>query len=212
MKNKIETENAEFNTLVSCDKQTNGKGQYNRLWDSFNETLCQSFVIEQNEILTLTSLEMSCLVHMYFIKNHQIKLSLKWPNDILTNSGKKVGGILLSNIRKKMLVGIGLNYFENNSLKNYKTDYGFIFDVLFSLDKKNESLSLFKFIIQNRLKPFQVREYWTKNCIHLNKEITLVDAEKRIQGVFSGIGEHGEALIREEKGQAKKYFSGSLLI
>ena len=209
---KDELSQFQGDTLISCESQIAGVGQYDRTWDSYNETLCCSFLFSPNKVLTLTSLELACLVHKYFHQKYQINLKLKWPNDIINTKAEKVGGILLNHIDKKMVVGIGLNFNDNDidSKKNYKTAYGIIFEQYFKFDKKIESKNLYEFCLKNRMDQGQIISYWSENCIHMNKNIQIESNDKIDIGVFIGIGENGEAIIKDSNQQVKSIYSGSL--
>jgi len=198
--------------LISCEHQSNGRGQYDRKWDSDAGSLCLSFTLAPNEVLTLTSLEVGYLIAKFFSVQYQIDLKLKWPNDILTPSAEKVAGVILNNTNSKtLLVGVGINYFERLNAQEYTTPYGFIFDRKFSLSKKEESRKLYEFILANRLNPKDVIKLWNERCIHLNKNITFQEKDASFVGKFLGIGEFGEALIQTPQ-RSSKYYSGSIIL
>lgn len=204
--------NPSESTLVSCDQQINGHGQYGRTWDSDQESLCFSFTLVANEVMTLTSLEMGYLLVNYFKENYETSLMLKWPNDVLSNDGKKVAGILINNQNSnELIIGVGLNYFSNNAQRNYKTPKGHIFTKTFPLFHKEESLKIYNYIKNNRLYPNDIIQNWNEKCIHLNKEVTLIETEKSTKGIFRGIGKNGEALI-ETSSKVLSFYSGSLII
>lgn len=103
-------------TLCVTDNQLQGRGQYERDWESepgknltftiaFKPTFAQRF-----HVLTLACAK--ALVDQ--IKdNLGLKASIKWPNDVIINS-KKTGGLLTEtifsgNTLDRLLVGVGLN-------------------------------------------------------------------------------------------------------
>jgi len=204
--------------LISCDKQIKGHGQYGREWDDYPGSLSFSFTLSAHEVMSLTSLEVGCLIHQYFKQYYNLTVKLKWPNDILTNNGHKVGGILINNRKdnKFLVVGIGLNYFSSEDFssktKGYTTPYGYLFDKEFSVDAKAETEKIYKFILDNRfISEDSIIRYWTQHCFHLYKSVTIIDADESHQGVFTGIGSHGQAILEEENG-FKEFFTGSVII
>ncbi len=204
----------EDSVLVSCERQTSGHGQYDRKWQSFDESLCFSFLLAPNEVLSLSSLEVGCLIHSYFKQSYHIDLALKWPNDVMTMSGEKVGGILINNTETKtsLVVGIGLNYFKTaKEAQNFRTPYGFIFDEMFTLNKKEESSKIYEFILKNRLNKKDVINYWNRHCFHLNKQVTLIDSQTEYTGVFKGIGQYGQAILKLDNA-TKEFYSGSIIL
>lgn len=98
--------------------QTLGKGQMGKVWSSEpNKNICISFIFKELEINVTNNFKLNILVSLLLIKvlkNLGLKdLSVKWPNDILSE-GKKLCGILIeSNIKKteitQSIIGIGLN-------------------------------------------------------------------------------------------------------
>lgn len=182
--------------LVSCDKQTKGKGRHNRVWEHQNGALAMSFTMIPNEELTLTALEVAVLINQYF-KN---KLLLKWPNDIMNSRLDKCGGILIDNKENLMVVGVGLNLQPNK-------DYGSIHEETHHWDNQKIALAIYQYILQNRLKSSDVIKNWEKYCCHLSEKVSLDEHE----GIFEGVGKHGEAIITID-GIQKTFYSGSLLI
>ena len=122
-------------TVVSAKSQTNGKGQMGATWTTEpNKNLIISILINNsieniNQIFDLNiivALSVIAVLNSEKIPN----LSIKWPNDIMSEN-KKIGGILIENLIKEngainSIIGIGLNvnqtHFENlpkaSSLKN----------------------------------------------------------------------------------------------
>ncbi len=202
--------NLKEDILISCDGQSHGHGQYERQWDAFPQTLCTSFTLRANEIKTLTSLEIGCLIHKYFIENYKVNLQLKWPNDLLNKDAQKVGGVLINSSNNYLIVGVGLNYFLNLSTKsNYKTQPGSIFKLELLLDKKQQAKRIYEFILANRMLPAAVLNYWNENCAHIDTEIFFTENNKTTKGIFMGIGTHGEALMKFN-GKIEPKFSGSI--
>jgi len=105
-------------TVVMTKKQTNGRGQMGTIWNSKtgqNLTISVfkdiSFLkIEQHFFISIvTSLALLKTLRSFSIT----KLSVKWPNDILSEN-MKICGILIENIIKQnnfnaSIIGIGLN-------------------------------------------------------------------------------------------------------
>ena len=116
--------------------QTMGKGQRGRKWESEPyKNLCVSFYkLLSNKASKDIFFKLNMIVSLKMIgilKKYSIpKLSIKWPNDILSEN-KKIAGILIETSLKKgrlndFIIGIGLNVnqtdfhdlFNASSLKN----------------------------------------------------------------------------------------------
>jgi BirA family biotin operon repressor/biotin-[acetyl-CoA-carboxylase] ligase len=101
--------------VIVAERQTGGRGQHGRTWESPAGGLYMSAVIEQvaPERRNLLALIAGVAVARTLQElGHAVKL--QWPNDIVTSSGgKKLGGILCeaaaNGTRWAGIVGIGLN-------------------------------------------------------------------------------------------------------
>jgi BirA family biotin operon repressor/biotin-[acetyl-CoA-carboxylase] ligase len=197
--------------LVSCDKQSKGQGRNAKSWDHLEEALAFSFTLSPNDPLTLSSLEVAVLIAFYFRENQSCEVLLKWPNDLMTTEGKKCGGIISAVIDNTLIVGAGVN-FVNPKDKNYQTPGGAIKPKNLSSDfKEKMPTEIYQYLLNNRLKAQDVSKRWNELSCHLNKEVTLIEADKSISGIFQGLGPHGEALI-ESNGKVRSFFNGSLLL
>lgn len=204
--------------LVSTRHQTSGVGRLGNNWSQFGSSIAFTFSLKPTDPITMTPLEIG--VHIVnFFNELNIDLLLKWPNDILIKEDdclKKVGGILCHyHDKETLLVGIGINL-DQKSLPN---ESGFKFSpgaLSTSLVEKNNfyhdiPLSIYEYILTRRLNSVSTKDEWSKHSCHLNKNIKIVDGSKETQGLFSGLGENGEALLTHE-GRTHKVISGSLWI
>ncbi len=195
LKNQISTK---FEPMVVITKnQTKGKGQRERSWHHFENSLAMSFSFKPSQIPTMTPLKLGVLLCEYFEKK-DIDLKLKWPNDLIIDD-KKCGGILCEYINEEIvLVGLGLNLFETEK-KKFEYPHGF-------LDISINAKELMIFLYEDHLNKDFTSEFM-KRCVHQNKEVE-VDGKK---GIFKGIGAHGEALIQHDLSEpVKKYYSARL--
>uniref|UniRef100_UPI0035658D9C biotin--[acetyl-CoA-carboxylase] ligase n=1 Tax=Halobacteriovorax sp. TaxID=2020862 RepID=UPI0035658D9C len=212
LKNELNSRSSIPNLLVSSEKQTKGRGRSGNVWDSTENSIAMSFVIEPNSVLTLTSLELGAIICNYF---KDYSLQLKWPNDILNSNQMKCAGLLCQTYQDKILVGLGLNYGPSETLEKssqYKFGRSHITDN--QIDRSNIeqiTLSIYSFIINNRLTSEETISAWNTHCSHLGQNVEIRDDKNVDKGIFKGIGQNGEALI-ESKGLIKKIYSGSLFL
>lgn len=192
------------NILVSTNSQTNGRGRRENIWQSGSGSLAMSFTLKPNEVLTLTSAEVSILLCEYF----KGKTQIKWPNDLLNIKDEKCGGVLLQKIGETLIVGIGLNL-SFNPKQNFDYPVGAISECNFQ--PKSEAKSIYEFILQNRMTPEQVKEKYKFLCSHLNKNVIITEDSTSFHGKFLGIGEHGQAIV-ESSLEIKELYNGSLRI
>lgn len=105
-------------TVVTAETQTKGRGQMGTVWESeTGKNLIFSVFVEFSEweIKDVVSLNyIVALVVFNVLKDLGLpRMSIKWPNDILSDN-KKICGILIENsvnseFLKSSIIGIGLN-------------------------------------------------------------------------------------------------------
>jgi BirA family biotin operon repressor/biotin-[acetyl-CoA-carboxylase] ligase len=110
-------------TVVTAESQTRGKGQMGAKWDSeTGKNLMISVLVNDvlNTISEIFDLNVAVALSIFTTleKNNIPNLSIKWPNDILSDN-KKVAGILIENTIKNngeitSIIGIGLNVNQIN--------------------------------------------------------------------------------------------------
>ncbi|MFG4001958.1 biotin--[acetyl-CoA-carboxylase] ligase [Flavobacterium aquidurense] len=110
-------------TVVTAENQTKGKGQMGSKWQSESgknlvmSVLVKDFLYDNEQVFNLSVIVSLAVINA--LKSLNIpKLSIKWPNDIMSYN-KKVGGILIENTLKSdgrivSVVGIGLNVNQTN--------------------------------------------------------------------------------------------------
>jgi BirA family transcriptional regulator, biotin operon repressor / biotin---[acetyl-CoA-carboxylase] ligase len=126
LKDLIKNQAVENFTVVVTNSQTNGRGQMGTKWSSESgKNLIMSILIKDlglkiDNVFVLNAMISVAVIEAlfpFYIRN----LSVKWPNDIMSDN-KKIAGILIENNIKPdnsvvSVVGIGLNinqsYFEN---------------------------------------------------------------------------------------------------
>ena len=205
----------EQNVLVSTSMQTSGFGRSGSDWEFLENALAFSFTLEPNEELTLTSLEIGVLLTRFFKEYDNLNLLLKWPNDLLSPEEAKVGGILCTyKDPKTILVGIGINLGKMNIPKDkfpYPVD-SLSSDLILKEDEYREiPRAIYDYILTNRIRKSALKEQWDKVCIHLHREVSIIDGETKTTGLFRGIDHDGSALLDVE-GKITKVITGSLFI
>lgn len=119
---RINDNTAENGMIIMADIQNNGIGTHGRNWyTSQNNNIAFTFLMipkcNINRLSGIT-LEIASILVEIFDKDYGIKLSIKYPNDLVANN-KKIGGILTeTKIKGEMVshlvVGIGINTDQTN--------------------------------------------------------------------------------------------------
>ena len=110
-------------TVIVANHQTKGKGQVDNNWISDKDkNLTFSILVEFENLKTINQfyLNYSISIALYNVLKYYIpeKLSVKWPNDILSANHKICGILIESTIKNSMvknaIIGIGLNVNQEN--------------------------------------------------------------------------------------------------
>ena len=207
---ELYNETGQTKALIITDNQTSGRGRYHNKWISQpSKSITCSFILEQifnDEQVSLYSILIPISI-IKGIKNFsQIDLQIKWPNDIVYQN-KKVGGILIeSKLRKNIPIfniGIGLNVNENNfDFPEYIREDATSLKEIKGIPIQREPLlaSILNELDQliNNLDNNYLIKYWIEHCSHINKKVSFNISNKKMQGIFKGINNKGQAII--EKG------------
>ncbi|MDH4467861.1 MAG: hypothetical protein QE271_07370 [Bacteriovoracaceae bacterium] len=203
---------------LSTFKQTNGIGRSDHMWSHYRGAMAISVILPLLDVATLSPLHMGVMLKNFMIEHWKLpsdkanKIGLKWPNDIMMRDedGKrieKMGGILCHAIDQKVIIGVGLNIYFDEHFSDYAS-------LLKPQGSKNEQIQLkdyelfLKFMEKSWLQNSFSVEEWNRECVHIKHPVSLdLGQDKRIEGIFEGIGPWGEAII-----DGKKYSSGSLFL
>nr|WP_321404500.1 biotin--[acetyl-CoA-carboxylase] ligase [uncultured Desulfobacter sp.] len=114
----------EINTWdsVIVTAQTAGRGQYRRSWVSPAGNLYASWVWPQLSVTNRSTVYRENLIPLvaayivaYALELLGVDIQIKWPNDLLYNT-RKIGGILVEQRDRQIIVGIGINVASSPSL------------------------------------------------------------------------------------------------
>lgn len=175
------------NILISALHQSNGIGTNGRSWETLENAIAFSFTFHPNQILSLSSIEIGCLIHKFIVKEYNLSLRLKWPNDLI-NDSKKCGGIICNNTIKNMYIaGIGINISPSQNF-----EYGVC---PIRLDDPHEfAKSFYNYYLNNRMQPSEIPNYWNQNCYNINKKVITEDGREFI---LKGINNKGEVIVKD---------------
>lgn len=203
-----------LDTFLTAKEQTKGRGKDNRVWASKrSNNLYFAFNIEVDKYINYYSF-ISSLCVLKAIKDvfkDNIKLNLKWPNDVLLNE-KKFCGMLLEKNDNILVVGIGINIDSFPDNTNFKATS--LLNEGFELDKNifvNNFIKNFE-VLQNNINTFGfnvIKNEWLSFAYKIKEEIKVKIDDIEYIGIFNTIDEDG-ALILKTKKEEKKFYSADV--
>lgn len=216
-KNKVINKNDVI--IIVAEKQTKGRGRFDRFWYSQRGGLYFTYCIKPDlsllygsKIVLLFAIAIANTLNKLFNVNAQVK----WPNDILINN-KKVCGILtemtaeLDKI-KQINVGIGINV--NNEI-NDKINNAISLKEL--LNQHIDRKSLFKKLLENiektltNVKSDSILDEYKNLLLTLNKRVSIKTIDDNIVGAAIDISPDGALLVQTDSGEIKKVISGDCI-
>lgn len=204
--------NVEDFTVVVAKHQTKGRGQMGTVWSSQDAKNLTFSVFKRFDNLKLDqhfviSMVASLAVINTLKKLNLPKLSVKWPNDILS-ANKKICGILIENVIKQnnvaaTVVGIGLNVNQVNfsnlpqasSLLNVTGISYDLDELLQSILKELEIL--FDLVESNQFKT--IKTTYESYLFRKDKPSTFKNEEGLFSGFIKGVSNEGllEVLLED---------------
>ena len=114
VKQAMDAENEQEAVLAVTGYQSEGEGRRGRLWHSPRgtdvlATLGVRLADFNYELDPRFPLLASVLVARGVNKASDVHLHTKWPNDLVSDERRKIGGILVRNTRSHLAIGIGVN-------------------------------------------------------------------------------------------------------
>ncbi|TYA59687.1 biotin--[acetyl-CoA-carboxylase] ligase [Formosa maritima] len=206
-------------TIVVANYQTQGRGQMGTTWLSDNAKNLMFSVFKDVSFLTVEqSFYISMVTSLSIIKALEQfsipKLSIKWPNDILSEN-KKVCGVLIENVIKQnqlkaSIIGVGLNVNQKdfNSLPNASSLH-LLTGKLFSLEEV--LLAIIEYLTKyiKLLKDGnyqQIKERYESLLFRKDKPSTFKDAEGTLfSGFIKSVSNSGKLQVLLEDNIIKEF-------
>lgn len=206
-------------TIVQAGNQTNGRGQMGTVWVSeSSKNLTMSVFKDVSKLYIEHPFYISIATSLAVIKALQSfsipKLSIKWPNDILSED-KKICGILIENVIKQnslraTIIGVGLNVNQTDFIGLPKaSSLKLLSGNTFNLDEVLHAIiKYFKYyfmLLRKDEHDFLKLEY-ESYLFRINKPSTFKDAEGRVfSGIIKNVSLFGELQVLIEDDIVKEF-------
>jgi BirA family biotin operon repressor/biotin-[acetyl-CoA-carboxylase] ligase len=211
-------------TVFYTERQTKGRGRRDRVWYSAKElNLTFSILLSGKKYITtnpvLLNFVASLAVGTALENLYQLRVELKWPNDVLIN-GKKICGILLESTSEgskieRLVVGIGVNVNQVMFQGNFSIPPTSVkVEVNENVDRERllaEILNNFEEQLLSLIEsPETLLKDWKQKCSMIGDRISITEGEKVKYGIFEDIDENGFLLLRDNKNKIEKIHFGDV--
>jgi BirA family biotin operon repressor/biotin-[acetyl-CoA-carboxylase] ligase len=172
-----------------CVDQWSGRGRLGREWRSDRKkSLVCSFVCTPS--VSMDRVACCSLVWMAEIA-HRLGLFVKWPNDLMSASGKKIGGCLTELIddQPRCIFGLGINVGHDKAPFEHASS---LFLEQNSLHRE-EVLSVVHDVVFDHELDFSLTR-WRERALYMGQQIRVRD----IEGTMTGIRSDGALLIDDQ--------------
>ena len=206
-------------TVVTAEEQTRGKGQMGAKWVSETGKNLIFSVLINNKLNSISEIfDLNVAVALAVLTTLEINnipnLSVKWPNDIMSDN-KKLAGILIENTIKNngeisSIIGVGLNVNQQNFDELPKASSLAVilkkeFEKDLILNQFIECLKLNYDLLNNKLASQLWKNYNNKLFkLGIPMPFSLLD-ETQFMGIIQGVNSKGKLEVKLENDTIETY-------
>lgn len=186
--------------VIISDMQSGGRGRQARQWQSLPGNLFMTIAFPAGDLKKFAGFSLAVgLALNRALGGLGCRTRLKWPNDLLSLSGKKLGGILIetgdSGGRQYLLVGVGINVaaspegMENATYMNLVAGQDIPLGriLLAIIPAIAESFTKFE---EKGFAP--LRSDWMLNAAYVGRDISVnVSTDRKLKGMMVGVTADG---------------------
>ncbi|MBO5461143.1 MAG: biotin--[acetyl-CoA-carboxylase] ligase, partial [Ruminococcus sp.] len=220
-------EGAEHGSLVTADRQTNGRGRRGRTWISeecdniyMSLLLRPEFAPDKAPMLTLV---MAYSTALALKKCTGLDTQIKWPNDIVWK-GRKLVGILTEMSLKGseidyVVVGVGVNVNTDHFPEEVEKT---AVSICQATGKKWDRQILIKEIVNEFERIYNlfvqtedlscIQEEYNALLVNCGREVCILGEKESYQAKALGINTHGELIVQREDGTKESVYAGEVSV
>ncbi len=219
-------EGAPHGTLAVADRQTAGRGRRGRTWESpggsciyMSSLLRPDLAPEKAPMLTLV---MACGVAEGIMDCADVKVQIKWPNDIIV-SGKKLAGILTEmstqvDYINHVTVGVGINVNVQNFPEEIQTATSLLSETGTQTKRAPVIAAVMKHFEENYKIFMQTEdmsglmEKYSSLLVNQGREVLILEKDAEYKAYAEGINQKGELVVRREDGTVENICAGEVSV
>lgn len=205
--------------LVMAESQSHGRGRQGRSWVAPTSGFLGTFVFTTaREVQSLGGFSLAAGVAVHEVLTELgCQVGLKWPNDLLSADGKKIGGILVELVPSgnitTVLTGIGVNLAgEPNDIAGV-TSVSTLSGVIatppdFAIRLAQKLWDVWVEFDRSGLE--SLRRRWLDVALFLGDSIGIDTGQETVRGVFTGIDSIGR-MVLDVNGTARVVAAGHIV-
>ncbi|MGE5399858.1 MAG: biotin--[acetyl-CoA-carboxylase] ligase [Ignavibacteriales bacterium] len=210
-------------TVLLAEKQIAGKGRKDRKWYSAkDQNLTFSILLKRRldeKKLNLINFATALAVANTLENLFQLRVNLKWPNDVLVGHSKIAGILLESSIKgnkvNKLVIGIGLNVNQ----PAFQGTFAIIpTSIRMELNQEVERERVLSDLLNNFEElldrvdraPGSILEDWKSRCRMLGEKVLIQDENMSKSGIFEDVDDQGFLILRIDRDTVEKIHFGDV--
>ncbi|NMC62206.1 MAG: biotin--[acetyl-CoA-carboxylase] ligase [SAR324 cluster bacterium] len=195
--------------LILAKKQSSGRGRQGRVWESPEGGFYGTYAFTTNSASTSFG-GFSLAVGLSLVRSLGIDvdlLKLKWPNDLVSHDGRKLGGILIDVKHKSnstiALIGIGINLLKI-STKNIdaisveELSGKLLTPIRTAMMLSDGVFETFNIFLEKEFSFFKAG--WLKCSYGYNRRFVVESGGDCVDGLFRDIGNDGSLVLETREG------------
>lgn len=198
--------------LVLAEKQSAGRGRSGREWIGIQSAFLGTYLFfGENKTREVNSFSLVVGITVcQALCQLGCELKVKWPNDLVSYEGEKVGGILVDVLHGSegqfFLIGLGINISGNVDHIKHSAKVSTL-DTLMSVTLSPVQLAArLSWPLLESFRKFhregfgQFRDDWMEKAAHLGQIFLVKTYDNEISGRFIGISQNGALLLESDQG------------
>ncbi len=224
---QLADEGAPHGTLAVADMQTAGRGRRGRTWESPAGSSIYMSILLRPDLMPSAAppltLVMACSVAEGIMDCEDVKVQIKWPNDVIIN-GRKLVGILTEMSTQvdyidHVIIGVGINVNmtefpdsirETASSLRIETGHKVRRAKLIAAVMKRFEADYEIFIQTGDLSGLMER--YGSMLVNRDRDVRILGAKETYTAHALGIDRNGELIVRREDGTEEKISSGEVSV
>ena len=219
-------EGAPHGTLAVADRQTAGRGRRGRTWESPGGSCIYMSILLRPDLAPekapMLTLVMACGMAEGIMDCADVKVQIKWPNDIIV-SGKKLAGILTEmstqvDYINHVTVGVGINVNVQNFPEEIQTATSLLSETGTQTKRAPVIAAVMKHFEENYKIFMQTEdmsglmEKYSSLLVNQGREVLILEKDAEYKAYAEGINQKGELVVRREDGTVENICAGEVSV